>query len=43
MLQLQPRVAQSWADAEARAYYDALKKRLKVEVKADPGAARAAN
>jgi peptidyl-prolyl cis-trans isomerase D len=34
--QLEPRVAQAWADAEARAYYDALKKRLKVTMPAAP-------
>ncbi|MCU0929697.1 MAG: SurA N-terminal domain-containing protein [Burkholderiaceae bacterium] len=37
--QLEPRVAQAWADAEARAYYDALKKRLKVTMPAAPAPA----
>ena len=37
--QLEPRVAQAWADAEARAYYEALKKRLKVTMPPAPAPA----
>jgi peptidyl-prolyl cis-trans isomerase D len=35
LAQLQPRYAQAWAAAEAQAYYDALKRRLKAEVRSD--------
>ncbi|HMM86966.1 MAG: SurA N-terminal domain-containing protein [Gammaproteobacteria bacterium] len=39
--QLQPRYAQAWAAAEAQAYYEALKRRQKVDVKAAADAASA--
>ncbi|MCI1192744.1 SurA N-terminal domain-containing protein [Calidifontimicrobium sp. SYSU G02091] len=35
LAQLQPRYAQAWAAAEAQAYYDALKRRLRAEVRSD--------
>ena len=41
--QLQPRYAQAWAAAEAHAYYEALKRRLKVDTKVADAAVGAAS
>ena len=41
--QLQSQYVQLWAQAESAAYYQALRKRYQVELKADPRAARSAD